>query len=212
MTMVTQYARRVAFALTVLLVGAGCTPTASPGMVPTPPRATASPVATVRPTAPPFNTNVPVPTATVKSSCKSVGGLPDARCTPGKTNPDVTPATEGTTICQTGWTATVRPPTTITDRLKRERMHAYGYDGLPASDVELDHLVALEMGGHPDDIANLWPQKWADEPGAPGAHTKDQVENVAHRHVCAGTITLQFAQASIALDWVSFGRALGVVP
>ncbi|MBV8598859.1 MAG: hypothetical protein JO017_08565, partial [Actinobacteria bacterium] len=30
--------------------------------------------------------------------------------TPGATNPDVTQATIGSTICVRGWTATVRPP------------------------------------------------------------------------------------------------------
>jgi hypothetical protein len=46
------------------------------------------------------------------TSCAARGALPDPACTPGALNPDVTPATIGATICMSGWTATVRPPTT----------------------------------------------------------------------------------------------------
>ena len=86
-----------------------------------------------------------------------------------------------------GWTATVRPPVSYTDRLKRQQMAAYGLQGQPLSGEELDHLVALELGGAPADVANLWPEPWA---GDGNAHQKDAVENFLNREVCRGTMLL----------------------
>ena len=43
------------------------------------------------------------------------------KLTPGVVNPAVTPATLRSTVCRKGWTATVRPPTTYTNDLKRGR-------------------------------------------------------------------------------------------
>ena len=43
------------------------------------------------------------------------GTLPDPVCTPGATDPHVTQATLGTTICRAGgYTSTVRPPQSVT--------------------------------------------------------------------------------------------------
>src|ERR1035437_3182978 len=46
-------------------------------------------------------------------------GLPSHTLTPGALNPAVTQATIGMTICVSGWTTTVRPPTSYTTPLKR---------------------------------------------------------------------------------------------
>src|SRR5207248_8296353 len=63
---------------------------------------------------------VPIPTASVPptNSCTSANGLPDRKCTPGATNPDVTQATVGITICVSGYVAQIRPPATYTNGLK----------------------------------------------------------------------------------------------
>lgn len=45
--------------------------------------------------------------------------LPDPHCTPGAVNPAVTQASVSSTICRSGYTATIRPPASVTDRLKR---------------------------------------------------------------------------------------------
>jgi hypothetical protein len=129
--------------------------------------------------------------------------LPDRSCTPGATNPDVTQATIGTTICRSGWTATVRPPESVTEPLKLNQMAAYGETG-PPSGYEEDHLIPLELGGAPADPHNLWP-----EPGA-SPNAKDKVENAAKAAVCAGRIPLPSAQAAMAANWIAFGQALGV--
>src|SRR4051794_32216428 len=51
--------------------------------------------------------------------------LPDPACTPGATNPDVTQGTIDATICVSGWTSTVRPPTSYTNPLKVRQIVAY---------------------------------------------------------------------------------------
>ena len=86
--------------------------------------------------------------------------------TPGVLNPDVTQATIADTICRKGWTRTIRPPS--------------GY--------QEDHLISLELGGHPTDRRNLWP-----EPN-PHATEVDRVENELNRLVCSGEITLADGQ------------------
>jgi hypothetical protein len=52
------------------------------------------------------------PVSTVTATCSQADlPLPDPACTPGALNPDVTQASIGSTICVSGWTATIRPPT-----------------------------------------------------------------------------------------------------
>src|SRR5205809_27544 len=68
--------------------------------------------------------------------------------TPGVLNPDVTQATVRSTICVSGWTRTVRPPTDYTNRLKVVGMRAYGLHG-SSHDYQEDHLISLELGGNP---------------------------------------------------------------
>lgn len=131
------------------------------------------------------------------------GARPDLVCTPGTHNPAVTQTTIHQTICVRGWTATVRPPVSVTSRIKVERMRAYGVAGQSPSLYELDHDVPLELGGGTADVANLWPEKYAI---VDGARTKDKVENAARAAVCAGTLSLIDAQHGIAADWVAFGK------
>ncbi len=132
-------------------------------------------------------------------------GDPDPRLTPGATNPDVTQDTTGSTICVTGWTATIRPSSSYTTGLKREQVAAYGYSDSNLADYEEDHLIPLELGGAPSDPRNLWPEPYdvtlAD--GTPvGARVKDQLENKLKALVCAGTLLLADARRAIATDWV----------
>ena len=107
--------------------------------------------------------------------------------TPGVLNPDVTQATIGTTICVQGWTRSIRPPTEYTSALKLRQMRAYGETG-PLSAFQEDHLISLELGGHPTDPRNLWP-----EPYPRAAHV-DTLENELNAQVCGGSLTLAQAQ------------------
>jgi hypothetical protein len=107
--------------------------------------------------------------------------------TPGVLNPDVTQATIGTTICVQGWTRTVRPPTEYTNALKLRQMRAYGETGPPSAFQE-DHLISLELGGHPTDPRNLWPEPY------PRAAQVDEIENALNAQVCGGSLTLEQAR------------------
>jgi hypothetical protein len=130
-------------------------------------------------------------------ACQSHDGLPDPQCTPGATDPRVTQENIHETICVPGYAKSVRPPVTVTNRIKKERMVAYGITG-PMKEYELDHLISLELGGAPDDVQNLWPEVWE---SPDGAHAKDRVEDELHRAVCAGEVPLAEAQRRIATDW-----------
>lgn len=67
--------------------------------------------------------------------------LPDPTCTPGATNPQVTQATIKDTICRSGWTATIRPPSSVTGKEKAGSLAAYAYAG-NLKDVEYDHFLS----------------------------------------------------------------------
>jgi hypothetical protein len=132
------------------------------------------------------------------TTCSSVNGLPDPACTPGVADPRVTQDNIHSTICVSGYTTSVRPPSTYTDRLKRQQIQAYGYGDSSPPDYEEDHLIPLELGGSPTDPKNLWPEpRGGDFP----ASRKDAVENSLHAKVCAGLIMLAAAQVAIARNW-----------
>lgn len=107
--------------------------------------------------------------------------------TPGVLNPDVTQSNINATICVRGWTKTIRPPTSYTNDLKQKQMREYRVGG-PQSDYQEDHLISLELGGHPTDPRNLWPEPY------PRASAVDSIENDLNSKVCSGDLTLESAQ------------------
>ena len=125
--------------------------------------------------------------------------LPDPVMTPGWADPRVTQETIKQTICVSGYTETVRPPTSYTNKIKKEQIKDYVYTDLNSSHYEEDHLISLQLGGSPDDPRNLWPQPYK---GSCGARVKDKVEGKLKRLVCSGKITLEEAQQAIATDWI----------
>ena len=126
--------------------------------------------------------------------------LPDPHRTPGAVNRAVTQATIGRTICVPGWTATVRPPSSVTTGIKEAQLASgYTYRGDTAtSDYEEDHLISLELGGAPASTANLWPEPYT---SPEGARVKDVVENRLHALVCSHAISLGTARHAIAANW-----------
>ena len=134
------------------------------------------------------------------SDCKIVSGLPDKNCTPGSIDPRVTQENIQTTICTSGYTATVRPSVSVTNKIKKERMMAYG-DTDSMKNYELDHLISLELGGCPDCVSNLWPEPYND---TLGARVKDKLENYLNKQVCDSQMTLKEAQFEISSDWVRY--------
>ncbi|MGH8961218.1 MAG: DUF3761 domain-containing protein, partial [Jatrophihabitantaceae bacterium] len=144
----------------------------------------------------------PAPAETTGSITINSAGpiLPEPTRTPGAINPAVTQANIGRTICVSGWTATVRPPSSYTTALKeRQLATGYAYRGDTATgDYEEDHLISLELGGSPTAERNLWPEPYA---ARDGARVKDTIENKLHTLVCDGSLSLAAAQHAIASNW-----------
>ena len=160
-------------------------------------------VATVNPPAPPppstqataRGAELTLPPESAAARCKSVNGFPDTACTPGEIDASVTQSTIQTTICVSGYTKTVRPPTTYTNALKVRQIREYGYSDTNVKDYEEDHFIPLELGGSPTDPKNLWPER------GPSPNPKDSVEGKLKRLVCSNKITLEEARQKIRADW-----------
>jgi len=133
-------------------------------------------------------------------------------------NPDITQATIDQTICNLNWsTKIICPPASYTNTLKQQQLAASRFKDKTPSHYEEDHLISLELGGHPRDPKNLWPEMWGTpanpltsrgpfRPDVVGAKSKDAVENALHKEVCAGTLTLKEAQDVISTDWFKYYR------
>jgi len=66
-------------------------------------------------------------------------------------------------------------------------MREYGVGG-SLSQYQEDHLISLELGGHPTDARNLWPEPY------PRAAEMDAIENELNGKVCSGDLSLDEAQ------------------
>jgi hypothetical protein len=121
--------------------------------------------------------------------------VPDAALTPGAAL-EVSAAD----ICVPGYSKRVR---NVPAEVKREAYANYGVRTHEPGEYEIDHLISLELGGS-NSLRNLWPQSFRTHPW--NAYVKDALENELHRRVCAGTIDLAKAQATISHDWVSAYR------
>jgi len=130
------------------------------------------------------------------------GDLPNV---PGALNPAVTQANIRQTVCVSGWTKTVRPRVSVTNKIKRKLLA----NGERAQDFELDHIVSLQLGGAPADERNLWLEPYA---GPCGARVKDVLESNLKRRICSGKLTLHQAQAAIMANWVaSYSKYIGSI-
>ncbi len=184
---------RLVIVLAALLVSTGCAaPVASPSDAAASP--SASPMGSL-PTLTPIAT-LPDRAGTGRCHAADGGFLPDHLCTMGGVDPRVTQGSIAATICRSGYTTTVRPPESVTEPIKVERMAAYGINA-PLATYELDHLIPLELGGA-STTTNLWPEPLA---GSRGAHRKDELENALRGQVCSGAVTLAVAQLAIAANW-----------
>ncbi len=124
--------------------------------------------------------------------------VPDLKLTPGAVVP-----TNATTICQPGYSRSVRH---TSGQLKHQIYVEYGIDR-NAGHYEIDHLIPLGIGGA-DTRENLWPESRDTQPWNAGV--KDRLENYLHVEVCAGHIAVQDAQKAIAVDWIAaYRRYLG---
>ncbi len=128
---------------------------------------------------------------------------PDYSPPTGAINPQVTQANIAQTICVLGWPRSIRPPAEYTNALKRRQIAERHLPGRP-SDYEEDHLIPLNLGGHPTSPDNLWPQPIRQ------AQVKDKLEYALNRAVCAGRMTLAAAQLKIKGSSGKSGKALQV--
>jgi hypothetical protein len=142
---------------------------------------------------------LPATLALVLSFPTWASDLPDPSLTPGAINPEVTQANIQQTVCVKGYTKTIRPPAHFTNKLKKRQMREYGYADRNPKHYEEDHLIALSIGGAPDDPRNLWPEPRNSEWNA---KKKDQLESVLYRMVCRQDITLAEAQHELATNWI----------
>lgn len=130
--------------------------------------------------------------------------LPDPVCTPGAVDPAVTEGNLASTICKSGYTATVRAPASDTNKTKALSLSQYGQTR--ATSTEYDHLISLQLGGT-NAVSNLWPEP--NRAGAPGTtNPKDAVETRLNKAVCSHRVTLAAAQKAIARNWVTATKDL----
>lgn len=115
-------------------------------------------------------------------------------------NPAVTQATIASTICQTGWTRTMRPYVSTMKTIKAEMLAAFGEPIEHRNRYELDHKIPLALGGAVIDRRNLTLQPF-DE-----AREKDAIEVCLSSLVCQGKIDLEDAQSAIWEDWRKAGE------
>ena len=117
----------------------------------------------------------------------------------GETDPNVTQATIGSTVCVVGYTTRVRAVSEADKRFVLRRDHA-------TEPSEVDHFISLELGGTNNRDRTLWAEGYA---GEYGARVKDAVESALKREVCSGRMTLKDAQACIVSDWIACGNKHG---
>jgi hypothetical protein len=98
-------------------------------------------------------------------------------------------SSERARICATGFAASIRPPESVTNRIKHEMMSDQSIPAREAYKWRLDHIVPLCLGGDPISPANLQLQRLAE------SIAKDTTEIAACRSYCAGELSLEEAQA-----------------
>jgi len=124
--------------------------------------------------------------------------IPDPNITPGVMLP-----ISKMVVCNTKWGLDKRH---VTAKMKREVFILYGLSGRDDKSCrldshgrrwEIDHLEPRQLGGA-DVLPNIWPQCYS---GRWNANMKDRLENLLHRKVCAGEISLKMAQKEFVGDW-----------
>jgi hypothetical protein len=130
------------------------------------------------------------------------GTLPDPTLTPG-----VTRNLTLDQICGTKWGKDARAVTAAMKAHVYAEYHMTPHQGecaLSPRGCEIDHVISRELAGA-DDVRNLWPQPYG---GKWNAVMKDRAENEAHKRVCSGKITLEYAQHAISTNWIDFYKEL----
>lgn len=129
---------------------------------------------------------------------------PDPTLTPG-----AVASTNTREVCAVGYAGKHR---NVSDKTKRAVYAAYGIPitgrfrtskagtRVWQSDNEVDHLIALELGGS-NALTNLWIESYGTK--TYNAHTKDALERILRSLVCSGQVPLAQAQTEMAADWIA---------
>jgi len=135
---------------------------------------------------------------------------PDTKVTPGRANPKVTQGNIRKTICQPAWVEKTRAAAGSLDAIKVKQLEAQGGSPRDPKDYVADHIIPIEVGGHPTDPRNLWPQS---QGLAWNVAVKDKLEAFVNREVCEGRMKLKGAQTVFKNGWVdSFHLYCGAKP
>jgi hypothetical protein len=111
------------------------------------------------------------------------------------TNPDVTPENVDQTICVTGYSHGIRPPSQVTNAIKKQLLDQAGIPRWQIHDYVLDHVIPLSSGGSPDDPRNLRLEPREE------SFLKDRAENRSHDLICTHHLNLREAQQMMWNDW-----------
>jgi hypothetical protein len=122
--------------------------------------------------------------------------VPDPTLTPGSVR-----TTDVNEICAQGTTRLRFWTRERDDRIMTE----YGLPPGPHPNFEIDHLVALGIGGSDDD-KNLWPEPRRSIEKFWPAEKKDKLEYRLRDLVCNGALDVHAAQQAIRDDWIAAYR------
>jgi hypothetical protein len=140
--------------------------------------------------------DLPSPDAQEMPLLVSFAIVPDPTLTPGAVR-----TTDPVDICERG----TRGLRHMTRQRSDAILSEYGLPPGPHPDVEIDHLIPLEIGGADSD-ANLWPEPRRTVEPKWNAEAKDRLENRLHALICAGDTMPDEAQAAFVNDWTEAYR------
>lgn len=137
----------------------------------------------------------PLSTVSYCVDCRSIQMVLPPSSTPGFIDVSVTQSNIHSTVCVPGYTQRIRPSSSFTRRLKIHQLQTmFGLNVNPSAYIE-DHRVPLELGGHPTNPRNLWPEPRIE------SRIKDGLEDRLHRALCGDLLTLKAAQMVFLGDY-----------
>lgn len=110
-------------------------------------------------------------------------------------NPEVTPDNIDQTICVSGYSHSIRPPSQVTNAIKKQLLDQAGIPRWQIHDYVLDHIIPISSGGAPDDPRNLRLEPREE------SFLKDRSENRSHDLVCTHRLSLREAQQIMWSNW-----------
>jgi hypothetical protein len=129
---------------------------------------------------------------------------PDPLCTPGAVTTSINDVNAKSTVCSSGYLATLKPDAAAFALARKDVLAAYGLSTTSAS-YDVQFLIPLRLGGAFDE-RNMWPV----QKGTSTSRQKAVVDRTLAQAVCRGTGGVKTAQALIAARWPSALKELGI--